>query len=59
MSRVLLRPRGRANFAQRWGAGWEMVFSAGQTYLFWVAEHMALRTSDALLQQALLLLNDQ
>jgi hypothetical protein len=36
-----------------------MVFSAGQTYLFWVAEHMALRTSDALLQQALLFLNDK
>lgn len=36
-----------------------MVFSAGHTYLFWVAEHMALRTSDALLQQALLFLNDQ
>lgn len=39
--------------------GGEMVFSAGQTYLFWVAEHMALRTSDALLQQALLFLKDQ
>lgn len=36
-----------------------MVFSAGQTYLFWVAEDMALRASDALLQEALLFLNDQ
>lgn len=37
----------------------EMVFSARQTYLFRVAENMALRASDALFQQALLFLKDQ
>lgn len=36
-----------------------MVYSVGQTYLFWVTEDMALRAGDALLQEALLLLNDQ
>lgn len=36
-----------------------MVYSVGQTYLFWVAEDMALRAGDALFQEALLLLNDQ